>query len=191
MQEVQEFDKLWLLQNMCNILTLVAAFQTYLKSKFHCNRCRRCKNLTNYGYYKICAISLHLWQLFKHIKNLNLIVLFHVMCTLLVSQRVKIQLLPIHSKHMVLWPFGCTKLSSKILERQIIVNILKSSLQFSMEKCMVNGEDILLKQQKQHNFVHFISVLLQQLVIHSNFNQATLFRRCYCGFLNLLAWLTI
>ena len=28
--------------------------------------------------------------------------LFHVKCTLLVSQRVKIQLLPIHSKHMVL-----------------------------------------------------------------------------------------
>ena len=56
----------------------------------------------------------------------------------------------------------CTKLSSKILERGIIVNILKSSLQFSMEKCMVNGEDILLKQQKQHNFIHFIAVLLQQ-----------------------------
>ena len=32
---------------------------------------------------------------------------------------------------------------------------------------MVNGEDILLKQQKQHYFVHFIAVLLQQLVIHS------------------------
>ena len=30
-----------------------------------------------------------------------------------------------------------------------------------MEKCMVNGEDILLKQQKQHNFDHFIVVLLQ------------------------------
>ena len=56
-----------------------------------------------------------------------------------------------------------------------------------MEKCMVDGEDILLKQQKQHNFDHFIAVLLQQLVIHSNFNQAILFRRCYCGFLNLLA----
>ena len=83
--------------------------------------------------------------------------------------------------------FGCTKLSSKILERESIINILKSSLKFSMEKCMVNGEDILLKQQKQHNFDHFIAVLLQQLVIHSNFNRAILFRRCYCGFLNLLA----
>ena len=63
---------------------------------------------------------------------------------------------------------------------------LKSSLQFSMEKCMVNGEDILLKQQKQHNFDHFIAVLLEQLVIHSDFNQAMiLFRRCYCGLLNL------
>ena len=46
--------------------------------------------------------------------------------TLLVSQRGKIQLLPIHSKHMVLCPIGCTctKLSSKILEREIIVNII-------------------------------------------------------------------
>ena len=52
---------------------------------------------------------------------------------------------------------------------------------------MVNGEDILLKQQKQHNFDYFIAVLLQQLVIHSNFNQAIsiLFIRCYLGFLNL------
>ena len=72
------------------------------------------------------------------------------------------------------------------LECEIIVNILKSSLEFSMEKCMVNGEDIWLKQQKQHNFDHFIAVLLQQLVIHSNFNQAILFITCYCGFLNLL-----
>ena len=69
--------------------------------------------------------------------------LFHVKRTLLFSQRVKIQLLPIHSKHMVLWPSGCTKLSSKILERGIIVNILKSSLKFSMEKCTASGEDIL------------------------------------------------
>ena len=64
--------------------------------------------------------------------------------TLLVSQRVKIQLLPIHSKHMGLWPSGCTELGSKILERGIIVNILKSSLKFSMEKlCTASGEDIL------------------------------------------------
>ena len=34
-----------------------------------------------------------------------------------------------------------------------------------MEKCMVNGEDILFNQR---NFDHFIAVLLQQLVIHSN-----------------------
>ena len=83
------------------------------------------------------------------------------------------------------------KIKFQKLEREIIVNILKSSLKFSMEKCMVNGEDILLKQQKQHNFDHFIAVLLQQLVIHSNFNQTILFRWCYCGFLNLLAWLII
>ena len=69
--------------------------------------------------------------------------LFHIKCTLFFSQRVKIQLLPIHSKHVVLWPFGCTKLSSKILEHGIIVNILKSSLKFSMEKCTASGEDIL------------------------------------------------
>ena len=50
---------------------------------------------------------------------------------------------------------------------------------------MVNGEDILLKQHKQHNFDHFFAVLLQQLVIHSKFNQAILFRRYYCGLLNL------
>ena len=69
--------------------------------------------------------------------------LFHIKRTLLFSQRVKIQLLPIHSKHMVLWPSGCTKLSSKILEHGIIINILKSSLKFSMEKCTASGEDIL------------------------------------------------
>ena len=69
--------------------------------------------------------------------------IFHVKHTLLFSQRVKIQLLSIHSKHMVLWPSGCTKLSSKILEHGIIFNILKSSLKFSMEKCTASGEDIL------------------------------------------------
>ena len=43
---------------------------------------------------------------------------------------------------------------------------------------MVNGEDILLKQQKQHNFDHFIAVLLQQLVIHRvNFNQAIIIQK--------------
>ena len=83
--------------------------------------------------------------------------------------------------------FWIYKLSSKILDREIIIKILKSSLQFSMKKCMVNREDILVKQQKWHNYDHFVAVLLQQLVIHSNFNQAILFRRCYCGFLNFLA----
>ena len=81
------------------------------------------------------------WRNYKCCKGL-----FHVKRTLLFSQRVKIQLLPIHSKHMVLWPSGCTKLSSKILERGIIVNILKSSLKFSMEKCTASGEDILFNQ---------------------------------------------
>ena len=117
--------------------------------------------------------------------------LFHLKRTLLVSQRVKIQLLPKFWQFIqntwFLWPFGCTKLSSKILDCEIIVNILKSLLQFSMEKCMMNGEDILLKQQKQHNFDHFSAAILQQLVIHSNFNEVLLFRRCQCGFLNLLA----
>ena len=47
--------------------------------------------------------------------------LFHIKHTLLFSQRVKIQLLPVHSKHMVLWPSGCTKLRSKILEHGIII----------------------------------------------------------------------
>ena len=91
--------------------------------------------------------------------------LFHIKRTLLFSQRVKIQLLPIHSKHMVLWPSGCTKLSSKILEHGIIINILKSSLKFSMEKCTASGEDILFNNVNLATLKLWYASMKEKMVI--------------------------
>ena len=104
--------------------------------------------------------------------------LFHVKQTLLVSRRVKFNFFQFikNTWFYDLWMYK--------IKFQNISNIIKIFIEVLLEKCMVNGEDILLKQ---HNFDNFIAVLLQQLVIHCNFNQAILFRRCYCGFLNLLA----
>ena len=99
-------------------------------------------NPVGFGSNLSCNISPNATKFFTHVLTYGL---FHVKCCTFSLTGVKIQLLPIHSKHMVLWPFGYTKLNSKILEREIIVNILKSSLKFSMEKYMVNGEDIFSK----------------------------------------------